>query len=370
MITTLSPYDAHTSNQTMSELVAHGKPLSDEQVFEYQLYGVSENDLRSAVTEHPVLQYIASLSSLESRKKSVSVLQRIIRALEPDVVRTDGAKPNIFTYPWQHVTAADFRLMLNSLSVQAFELSPDGVKEKVIKPASQATKLLMKSIFKQIIGAYTDMKLMSEHEYYAVSRIKVKSVSQPPRGQYIPAEVQKEVTRYASLSRTRRGMRDAAIFGLLLYAGLRRSEIGLVKYADLDFVNRQLSVLGKGNKRVEIPLFDEAWLPLKAYLDAWAPQNDSAYLFTVINKNDTFRDSPLLGAGVRYILGELCSGAGVAPIAPHDLRRTFCTDMIKRFDVQTAQLFMRHENSDTTQRYNMEKEEQKRSARDKLSQLN
>ena len=44
--------------------------------------------------------------------------------------------------------------------------------------------------------------------------------------------------------------------------------------------------------------------------------------------------------------------------------------MIKRFDVQTAQLFMRHENSDTTQRYNMEKEEQKRIARDKLSALN
>ena len=119
MITTLSPYDAHTPNRTMSELVAHGKPLSDDQVFEYQLYGVPENDLRSAVTEHPVLQYIASLSSLESRKKSVSVLQRIIRALEPDVVRTDGAKPNIFTYPWQHVTAADFHQAADEVYLQA-----------------------------------------------------------------------------------------------------------------------------------------------------------------------------------------------------------------------------------------------------------
>ena len=339
-------------------------PLKDDQVAKFKQYGLTELHVRSAYKEHPIIQYLASLHSIESCVKVTNIIKRIAKMLEPDVIVSDDDEVNIFTFPWELQKASDFALMLKDMTVIRYVKNKSGVKDKQLAPASQATRNLYKSVFKQVMSFYADVQKVPVTEIFAIARIKVKEVDRPLLGQYIPKETHEAVTRYLSTLTTCRGMRDSAIFALLLHAGLRRSEIGLIQYQDIDFKARSLMIRGKGDKHAERPLWDEAWDPLMAYLDTWQPQLERDHIFTAASKNDTLRDEPLRGVGGRYIINEACAAAGVASIAPHDLRRTFCTDKIEKYGESTAQHLMRHANVQTTQRYNMKIEAQTTKLRD------
>ena len=340
--------------------------LKNDQVALFTGYGLSETHVRSAYREHPIIQYLASLHSPESCIKVTNIIKRVAKMLEPDIV-SDNGEVNIFTFPWELQQASDFALALKEMTVIRHVRNKFGVKQKQIAPASQATRNLYKSVFKQVMSFYADVNKVDVNQIYAIARIKVKKVDRPLLGQYIPKETHEAVTQYLSTLRTCRGMRDAAIFALLLHAGLRRSEIGLIQYQDIDFKDRSLMIRGKGDKQAKRPLWDEAWEPLKAYIDTWQPQLKRDHIFTAASKNDTLRDEPLRGVGVRYIINDACAGAGVESIAPHDLRRTFCTDKIEEYGETTAQHLMRHANMQTTQRYNMKVEAQTIKLRDKNS---
>lgn len=157
------------------------------------------------------------------------------------------------------------------------------------------------------------------------------------------------------------GARDAAIFGLGVFGGLRRAEIATLQLEDYDQANQVLRVQGKGNKvrTVHIaPGVDDAladWLHVRG--DAPGP------LFMAINKGGRVLSSGISDAAVYDLVAKRAQAAGVKRFSPHDLRRTFAGDLLDAgADIATVQRIMGHSDSNTTAGYDRRGERAKREA--------
>ena len=128
-----------------------------------------------------------------------------------------------------------------------------------------------------------------------------------------PAQVRK-IMREIELRGDRRG---AAILGLMLYGGLRVSDVVGLELDDLEIAPRSGRVIcrhGKGNKQRIVPLPIEARRTLTDYLDS-RPPSDSQVVFVG-------ERGPLTDDGVRAICSKYSAITGTK-FTPHVLRHTF-----------------------------------------------
>lgn len=138
--------------------------------------------------------------------------------------------------------------------------------------------------------------------------------------------------------------RDKAIICLLLSTGCRISEVCNLNRDALDFVNKEVTVLGKGNKERTVFLDDVTVMVLSRYLAE--RKDDSPALFT---GKATDRLTP---GGVRFMLRNLAEKAGVEHAYPHRFRRTLATNLIDHgMDIQNVAQILGHERLDTTLKY-------------------
>lgn len=141
--------------------------------------------------------------------------------------------------------------------------------------------------------------------------------------------------------------RNIAIVETLLSTGCRVGEITTIKISDVDFNNKSVVVIGKGNKERRVFLNDKSVLRIKEYLDERNGTGDE-YLFVSV-------DSPyerLKVSGVEIIIRELGKQAGVEKCHPHKFRRTAATTAMKRgMNIIDIQRMLGHESLDTTKIY-------------------
>ncbi|MGD0113508.1 MAG: tyrosine-type recombinase/integrase [Armatimonadota bacterium] len=135
---------------------------------------------------------------------------------------------------------------------------------------------------------------------------------------------------------------------LLLFAGLRRSEVAAITLADLDMGNAQLLVRGKGAKQRVVPLTPLVVEAVREYLPC-RPQTESQHLFV-----SRVGGRPIAGRVTNRMLARVLGKAGLDQhgITPHALRRTFATHLIRNgVDVRTVQELLGHADLQTTARY-------------------
>lgn len=121
-------------------------------------------------------------------------------------------------------------------------------------------------------------------------------------------------------------IRDAAILAVLYGAGLRRAEAAALDLGHVDREAGSIRVLGKGNKErlayvrhgAQDALDD--WLALRG--DAPGP------LFWPISKGGKLRPRRLSAQAMLYVTRRRGQGAGVERFSPHDLRRSFISDLL------------------------------------------
>ncbi len=144
----------------------------------------------------------------------------------------------------------------------------------------------------------------------------------------------------ATLSR-----RDRVIIYLMLFAGLRLSEVVGLKRSSLDLESGQIRVRGKGNKERTVPIKDTLQEALLFYLQS-VPYKDG--------------DQPLLkgyqGGGLkRRAVGHVVQKAGEQAgfkLSPHMLRHTFATRLLQRgANIRVVQVLLGHNSLSTTQLY-------------------
>ncbi|NFI55792.1 integrase [Clostridium botulinum] len=138
--------------------------------------------------------------------------------------------------------------------------------------------------------------------------------------------------------------RNKVIVMLLLYTGVRVSELCSIKIKDIDFLNYSIKIYGKGGKFREVPLkFDLADV-IKEYIkDRDYNVKDSEYL--VIGQRGALKRD-----AINTMLERLIKDIGmVNKLKPHTFRHTFCTRLINRgVPISTVSKLAGHSSVDTT----------------------
>ena len=122
---------------------------------------------------------------------------------------------------------------------------------------------------------------------------------------------------------TPRGKRDAAMLGLLIGCGLRRTE--LVEL-DVDQIQQReqrwviVDLIGKGGRVRTVPM--PGWV--KEALDDWvcSAEITEGRLFRAIRKNGVLWGCGLTQNVVWYVVKQCARRAGIQKLSPHDLRRS------------------------------------------------
>jgi integrase len=147
------------------------------------------------------------------------------------------------------------------------------------------------------------------------------------------------------------GIRDAAIFGVMLSSGLRRNELASLQLSDYDPLAPKVTVIGKGNKKRSPFLHPK----IKDRLDYYISQvrgEEPGPLFYRIRRGNVVTNEGLLSNGIYYICRNRAGILGIDDIRPHNLRRTFATALYDKGEslIMISKL-LGHSSVETTKRY-------------------
>lgn len=145
--------------------------------------------------------------------------------------------------------------------------------------------------------------------------------------------------------------RDLAIILVGIGAGLRCSEICALNIDDVDLNNGLLLVReGKGRKSRKIYLAEEIIVALQQWIACRGTSDGS--LFSKILKNGSITRNAMSSSGLAFTLENLQQLANIPTFTPHDMRRTFITQLLEKgIDLNTVRQLAGHSDVSTTVRY-------------------
>lgn len=170
---------------------------------------------------------------------------------------------------------------------------------------------------------------------------------------YLPVDEMFRLLQRPDISRPL-GKRDRAILEVLYSCGLRVSELSGLDTGDVDFHQRLVKVMGKGNKERIVPIGREALKALEDYLDETSGFRKKFY--------GPALEGPLFmnargGRLTSRSVGKLVkkygrAGSLMLDISPHALRHTFATHLLDGgADLRAVQELLGHVSLSTTQKY-------------------
>jgi integrase/recombinase XerC len=226
-----------------------------------------------------------------------------------------------------HVNEKDIRSYLENLN--SMKEKPSSVRRRI-----STLKSFYKFLYKN--------NYMDKNDYPLNKTVYPKVEKKLPKFIYYNdlLEILDESTRDSD------GIRDRLIIEMLYATGVRVSELVNIKYSDIDFNNRRIRILGKGNKERIVYYGEYAEDVLKEYISSHK-KNENGYLFT------NSKGSRLSDRGVRYIIDNIMERLSVkVHVTPHVLRHTFATDMLNNgCDIKVVQELLGHASLRTTEVY-------------------
>jgi integrase/recombinase XerC len=135
---------------------------------------------------------------------------------------------------------------------------------------------------------------------------------------------------------------------------MRASELSSIEISDIDFDQRLIKILGKGNKERIVPIGRQAMKVVKRYLEAtegvrkkMGYENNKGPLF--LNSRGGRLSARSIGRIVkRYVIE---SGLP-SEISPHSMRHSFATHLLDGgVDLRSVQELLGHVSLSTTQKY-------------------
>ena len=142
------------------------------------------------------------------------------------------------------------------------------------------------------------------------------------------------------------GLRDRALLELFYSSGLRLSEVCALKWADLDFAQGLVTVLGKGSKQRIVPVGSHARNALAALREDAAGQPGD---FVFPGRGG----AQISSRAVQLRMKKLAAQRGVYKrVHPHLLRHSFASHMLESSgDLRGVQELLGHADIATTQIY-------------------
>ncbi|MFB4394044.1 MULTISPECIES: tyrosine recombinase XerC [unclassified Pseudomonas] len=208
--------------------------------------------------------------------------------------------------------------------------------------------------------------LIDHERLLRIREVKPVAGSRLPAGRNLRRSLIRELMQVCAADPRPQGVRDAAIIALLYGTGMRKSESVDIDLAQVDFQERSLQVLGKGNR--QLLKYAPAWAfeKLQAWLDlrrAQLPEGvaDDAFLFNRIRRGNHITRARITKHAIYYIARQRGAQVGVK-IMPHDFRRAFITRVIEEHDLSIAQKLAHHANIQTTAGYDRRDDNERRRA--------
>jgi integrase/recombinase XerC len=144
-------------------------------------------------------------------------------------------------------------------------------------------------------------------------------------------------------------VRDYTLLEILYGTGIRVGELIPLNCDDIDFIDRSLRVLGKGNKQRIVPLGRHAYEAVKTFVER--------------RKKEAMADNPPLFVGTngrrisprvvyRIVNRAISRISDLEKKSPHVLRHSFATHMLNRgAELRAVKELLGHESLSTTQVY-------------------
>ncbi|HEX2913499.1 MAG TPA: tyrosine-type recombinase/integrase [Chloroflexia bacterium] len=302
---------------------------------------ISPGQVQSDLDRNPAAVYLSTLRP-SGRRSMQHHLNTIARMLS-------GGREDAFSLAWQE-------LRYQHTAAVRTKLEESHYKPSTANTALKALRGVLKQAWK--------LGLMEAEDYRRAADVKLIKSETLPRGRALLRGEIIAILDTCAADTGPAGARDAAIFAVLYAAGLRRSEVVKLTLADYDHESGALTIrAGKGNKdRVVYLGADGAGQALEDWLTLRG--TESGLLFCPVNKagrivlGQTMTDQAVL-----KLLKKRATQAGVRAFSPHDLRRTFISDLLDAgADIVTVQKLAGHADVSTTARYDRRGEVAKRKA--------
>ncbi|AWX15132.1 tyrosine recombinase XerC [Mergibacter septicus] len=177
-----------------------------------------------------------------------------------------------------------------------------------------------------------------------------EGISAPKQKRHLPKNIATEEVFQLLENKSQEpiDLRDRAMLELMYSAGLRLSELQSLNLEDLDLRNRELRVLGKGNKERLLPFGKYALAAIRAWLEVrprFNPSNNALFV-SQLGRRISHRAIHLRmkAWGIRQGLA--------SHLHPHKLRHSFATHLLEAgVDLRSVQELLGHANLSTTQIY-------------------
>lgn len=178
-----------------------------------------------------------------------------------------------------------------------------------------------------------------------------KLINSNPCANIVPIKIKKEIKKSFSIEELeiiknfcKNDLKRLALINFLYSTGCRVSEVCSVNIKDLDFNNKQVIVLGKGNKERKVYLTEEACESLQKYLTTRKDGNEALFINSQKNR--------IAPGGIRWILHDIENKTGIENIHPHKFRRTLATNLLDNgMAIQDVSKILGHANIGITQQY-------------------
>jgi len=286
---------------------------------------------------NPAAVYLASLSPSGRRTQKT--------ALNAIAILLAGEKANAFNCPWGQVryphTAA--------------------IRSRLVELYAPATGNKMLSALRRVLREAWKLGYISAEDYQRAASVEnIKSETLPIGRELSQGEIS-ALMMACNNDRSSAGIRDATTIALLYSCGLRRAEIVGLDILDFDSSTKRFLVRGKRRKERYVYLAEGATEALTDWLHI---RGDSpGPLLWPINKRGNIIERRLSTQAIYNILLKRGKEAQVNRFSPHDMRRTFVSDLLDAgADISVVSKMAGHANVQTTARYDRRPEEVKRKA--------
>ena len=140
-----------------------------------------------------------------------------------------------------------------------------------------------------------------------------------------------------------RGIREKALIDFLYSTGCRVSEVCDLNVRDVDFINKEVLVFGKGSKERVVYFDARTKIHLHQYIESRTDTNPALFV------TDQAPFNRISKTGIEYIVANIGQRAKVPLCHPHRFRRTLATRLIDRgVPIEQVQRLLGHTKIDTT----------------------
>lgn len=289
------------------------------------------------LTEHPASVYLSTLSpgSEPTMKRSLNLVAQLLTNGEADYLTLNWA-----LIRYKHTAA---------------------IRAALVRSYEPATVNRVLCALRRVLKEALRLELMSPVDYARAVDIQSVKARKELQGRALSIDEIDKLMQICFSDRTPAGFRDAALIAILRGAGLRRAEVVKLNLSDFNNDGGLKIKSSKGKVDRTVYLSDGAIALVNDWIEIRTRKPGS--LLCQVNKSGRVVYQQLTPQAVLFILQKRGLEAGIEHFSPHDLRRTFVSDLLDAgVDIATVQSLAGHSNVQTTSRYDRRGEERKRTA--------